>query len=247
MEREEVLRKYVKTESTITKVKCTDCEKDISKNNIARHRRVCKGKVPDTSQSDKTILIEELRDEVRSLRVDIANILCEQRVVNNITNNVINLQVNNFGNEDMSHLSHDLLSHCLLNPSKGLPKLIDNIHYNPNVPCNHNIRYKSTKNNSFEKYVNEHWMECDASNTLDELIRKGYRVLNAHYMEHYMNHPDIQENELKQRALERFRFLNDKTCSEYHSIKRDLRLLVKDRTMYVIGLPFEASEDLMVQ
>ena len=80
-------------------------------------------------------------------------------------------------------------------------------------------------------------MECDASNTLDELIRKGYKILNAHYMEHFMNCPEYMENELKQRALERFRFLNDKNSNEYHSIKRELRMLVKDRTIYILESP----------
>lgn len=214
--------------------------------NRHRHVKSCKDAKPD----DKNTIINLLEEQNALLRQQLQQQQQNtQQVVNitNNTNNTINIQVNNFGNEDTSHLTHDLLSHCLMNPTKGLSKLIDNIHYNPLVPSNHNIRYKSTKQNSFEKYVDEHWMECDASNTLDELIRKGYRVLNAHYTEHYLTNPEFMENEIQQRALERFRFLSDKTCNEYHSVKRDLRLLVKDRTMYVVGLPLDNVSDVGVE
>jgi transcription elongation factor Elf1 len=202
--------------------------------NRHRHYKTCK----EAKKQNKENIIKELQEENNRLKEQLNNHILPQSIVNNIiNNNTINITINNFGNEDTSHLTHDLLSHCLFNPSKGLPKLIDNIHYNPNVPSNFNLRHKSTKNNLLEKYENEHWMECDTSNTLDELIRKGYRILNTHYTEYYMNDPDICENEIKQRALERFRFLSDKTCNEYHSVKRDLRLLIKDRTMYLVESP----------
>jgi transcription elongation factor Elf1 len=203
--------------------------------NRHRHYKTCK----ELKKQNKDSIIKDLQMENARLKEQLeTNKTPTQHIVNNIiNNNTININLNNFGNEDISHLTHDLLSHCLFNPSKGLSKLIDNIHYNPNVPRNFNIRHKSTKNNLLEKYENEHWMECDTSNTLDELIRKGYRILNTHYTEYYMNDPEICENEIKQRALERFRFLSDKTCNEYHSVKRELRILIKDRTMYLVESP----------
>lgn len=214
---------------------CQFCAKKFNAyQNRHRHYKTCK----EAKKQNKDNIIKELQEENNRLKEQLNKNSLPQSIVNNIiNNNTINISINNFGNEDTSHLTHDLLSHCLFNPSKGLPKLIDNIHYNPNVPSNFNLRHKSTKNNLFEKYENEHWMECDTSNTLDELIRKGYRILNTHYTEHYMNDPEIYENEIKQRALERFRFLSDKTCNEYHSVKRDLRLLIKDRTMYLVESP----------
>ncbi len=159
---------------------------------------------------------------------------------NNITNN--NITMNNFGQEDTSYLTREFLSYCLFNPKKGMSSLIENIHYNKDYPENHNIRCKSLKQNIFEKYVDAEWRACDASNTLDELIRKGYRILNSHYMEHYMNDPDIVDNECKQRALEKFRFLGDTTSQDYHAIKRELRLLVKDRTVYLLESPNNHQE-----
>lgn len=156
---------------------------------------------------------------------------------NNNINVVQNIVVNSFGNESVAHLTHDFLSHCLLNPTKGITNLIDNIHYNRDMPANHNLRHKSDKRGTYERFDGAHWLVCDATNTLDELIRKGYRILNTHYMEYFMNDPEFVENENKARALERFRFLSDTNCVDYKNVRRDLRCLVKDKTMYVLQAP----------
>lgn len=183
--------------------------------------------------------IEELDKHVQGRNSSNATGNVTTTNINNGTNYNISINLNSFGQEDVSHLSSEFLSHCILNPTKGLPSLIENIHYNKQIPSNHNIRCKSLKNNVFEKYVNSEWRACDASNTLDELIKKGYRILNAHYSEHFMNDPDIYEDENKQRVYEKFRFLSDKTCHEYYAVKRELRLVVKDRTAYLLESPSE--------
>lgn len=166
----------------------------------------------------------------------------------NIVNNVNNfnvLGVRNFGEEDISHLPGEFLSNCLLNPTKGITSLIEYIHYNEDKPCNYNLRFKSWKKNMFEKCMHGEWKECDASNTLDELIRKGYRIMNAHYTENFLNDPEIAQDLHRQHAYECFRFLGDKKCQQYHNVKRDLRLLVKDKTMFVLALGLPEHELLV--
>lgn len=203
--------------------------------------------VLQSSTSTKYVVIEKdefvtMKSRMNKLEKEVQKLQSKPSTTNNTiitNNNSINISLNNFGQESVSHLTHDFLSHCLLNPSKGFTSLIENIHYNNDVPENRNIRCKSLKRNVFEKYIDSEWRSCDASNTLDELIRKGYRILNTHYTQHFMNDPDLMEDELKQRAYERFRFLCDKTCNDYFSVKRDIRLLIKDKTMYLIAPPEE--------
>lgn len=264
--REELLIPLQKPPRKNDAVECEWCKKEISKCNMSRHRNICSDKPSTSKQASVPVIDDEnlkvivnsimegfntLAETIKTCMKSNENMTSSTQNTNNSTQNVNNSTqninyttvvqnnyvVNNFGNEDISHLSHDFLSHCLMNPTKGLTSLIDTIHYNAEKPCNHNVRFKSTKQNTMEKFIDSHWMECDATNTLDELIRKGYRVLNAHYTEHFMNDPEYQENEMKQRALERFRFLSDKTCNDYYSVKRDLRCLVKDRTVYVLEPP----------
>lgn len=190
------------------------------------------------SEVDIALLIERIKQAImKELQSSSSVVNNNTFIITNANNISNNITMNNFGQEDTSYLTREFLSYCLFNPKKGMSSLIENIHYNKDYPENQNIRCKSLKQNIFERYVDAEWRACDASNTLDELIRKGYRILNSHYMEHYMNDPNIVDDECKQRALEKFRFLGDTTCHDYHAIKRELRLLVKDRTVYLLESP----------
>lgn len=248
-----------------TCVVCEWCDKSISKVNLARHKTICNARPDDNTKRDQgasssssmtqmeaLIDYEKLKSTMKEILQDILksnNGTINNTVINinsnsnnttntvNTVNTVNNVSLNNFGNENLSYLTHDFLSYCLMNPKKGMASLIENIHYNKDYPENHNVRCKSLKQNVFEKYINSEWRICDTSNTLDELIRKGYRILNAHYIEHFLTDPEFFENEMKQRALEKFRFFGDTSCSDYFAVKRDIRLLVKDRTMYLLESP----------
>jgi hypothetical protein len=229
---------------------------------MSRHRKVCKAAPENevvtlkneleniklqmnTIQDQHMKSLSEIVDLKKILEHSASSSVSASTSINNTTNNIqnnfqnITITVNNFGNENTSYLTPEFLSFCLMNPRKGLTSLIENIHYNAEYPENQNLRCKSLKQNIFEKYVDYEWRACDASNTLDELIRKGYRILNAHYADNFMNDPEVLEDEIKQRAYERFRFLTDTNCQDYFAVKREIRLLVKDRTMYLIAPPEE--------
>jgi hypothetical protein len=223
---------------------CKQNPSNINTNNIINTENVDVASTSATyvviEKEQLNYMLKKIEDFDKQLSIlDVQPVINSTCNINNVTNtnNHININLNNFGQETTSHLSSDFLSHCILNPSKGFPSLIQNIHYNNEVPENHNIRCRSLKRNIFETYVDSEWKPCDASNTLDELIKKGYRILNAHYTVHFMNDPDIFEDVNKQRAYERFRFLSDRKCSDYFAVKRELRLLVKDRTTYLLASP----------
>lgn len=241
--REDYVRRLTEKPITNNSVICPHCDKIIHKAGLARHSKICKGKVQETDMRNEIqqlrqqmfMMQNEHKKEIATLKQQIGYSVVTNNTTNNTNNIVIN--VNTFGDENTSYLSHEFLSYCLMNPKKGLTTLIENIHYNKEYPENHNIRCKSFKQNIFEKCINSEWKECDASNTLDELIRKGYRIMNTHYTDNYMNDPLVIEDEIKQRAYERFRFLSDTTSQDYFAVKRDVRLLVKDKTMYLIASP----------
>ena len=235
--REDLIKELKHIDRKLASVKCEYCDKEVSKSNYGRHKKTCKQKSTAEIQDIKA-LVKALTSVADSLMQFVSNASSSNvSQVNNYNITQNNIILNNYGQENTSHLTHEFLSQCLVNPNKGITNLIGNIHYNNDIPENHNVRYKSIKHNTFEKYIDSQWTECDATNTLDELIRKGYRILNAHYMEFFMNDPEIQEDHIKQRVYEKFRFLGDKTCNDYHSVKRDLRCLIKDKTMYLLQSP----------
>lgn len=220
---------------------CKYCDERFNtKSAMYKHSSKCKTKkkqeININTLSNKDLL--ELKEQLKKEILDEIQQHPHTIINNNTTNNItIQANINNFGQETMEHLTEDFLSYCILNPRKGMSKLIENIHYNPDIPENHNLRCKSLKQNIFEKYIDSEWRICDASNTLDELIKKGYRILNTHYTDNILNDPAIYEDEQKMMVYEKFRFLGDSSSLDYYAVKRELRLLIKDRTMYLLASP----------
>lgn len=248
--RTELLVKVTTKQLNDVNYPCKYCnERFNTKSAMYKHAQKCKTKVPQSktnslSQKELLILKEQLKKEIlNELQQQSQTII--NNTTNNTTNNItIQTTINNFGQETTQHLTEDFLSYCILNPRKGMSKLIENIHYNPDIPENHNIRCKSLKQNTFEKYIDSEWRICDATNTLDELIRKGYRILNTHYTDNILNDPSIYEDEHKMLVYEKFRFLSDTSSIDYYAVRRELRLLVKDRTMYLLASPDTQNVEL---
>jgi hypothetical protein len=253
VDRADLLKELTTREYKTNTTTCEFCKKTVSKPVYKRHLKTCKAnkecnttenEVASTSETVSLKLFLELKEQVDKLSQQLAsqNIQVSQtstHVVNNgtINNNTYVFNLNSYGHENVSHLSQELLSYCINNPKKGMTSLIESIHYNQDVPENHNLRCKSLKRNIFEKYIEPNWILCDASNTLDDLIRKGYRILEAFFSEQFMSDPNFFDDETRANAMQRFRYiLTDPTCQEYHAVKRDLRLLICDKTLYLLEL-----------
>ena len=249
--REDALKMFEVTRK-LPCIECQYCKKTVTKKSYTRHLLTCRNKPSSStttasSSSSSTVtndvLLERL-DRIEAMFNGLQQHGSTYNTFNNVVNNTLNITIKPYGSETMTHLTSEFLSHCLHNPTKGITKLIENIHYNADVPENYNLKFKSNKNGTFEKYMDEQWIECDASNTLDELIRKGYRVLSKHYDDNYRDKPEYDEDDLKREAIEMFRFLADTTSVKYCSVKRDMRLLVKNKTVYVIAPPNNGVEPM---
>jgi hypothetical protein len=254
IDRDELLKELTTKEYKTDTTTCQFCKKTVSKPVYTRHLKTCKANKKCNTPDNEVVLTEEtvsiklfleLKEQVDKLSQQLASQTIQghqssTQIVNNGTinnNNTIMINLNSYGQENVSHLSQELLSYCINNPKKGMPSLIESIHYNQDVPENHNLRCKSLKRNIFEKYIGTQWIMCDASNTLDDLIRKGYRILESFFSEHFMNDPNFFDDETRANAMQRFRYiLTDPTCQDYHAVKRDLRLLVCDKTLYLLEL-----------
>lgn len=238
--REYIVSTLIRVSDKPKTFQCDFCDKAFSTiQGKCQHRKICP-KHPDRHVNN---ILMTMQKKIEELEIELKRQKCENHgsTVNNNTNTNIQNQiinntfvVNNFGNETIPQFSTEFLNNCILNPSKGLTRIIEKIHYNEELPENHNLRYKSTKNKTLEKFIDQNWHECDASNTLDELIKKGYRILSTYYglLE---QREGWYDDEVTASMYGKFMFLGDKKSRDYSAVKRDLLLLVKDKTLFLLA------------
>jgi hypothetical protein len=165
--------------------------------NKYRHQKICK-KNP-VNQVNGVLLekIESMQKTIDNLQngnITSMNI----GTINNIQQNNVTINLKSFGYENISHIEKDLnyMTHCFLN--KDVMGLLENIHCDQKYPENQNVRIKSTKRELMETYVDGRWIVSDQEETLDELLNKGYRILNFfsyRNKDHILNECEDGENE----------------------------------------------------
>jgi len=98
----------------------------------------------------------------------------------NIQNNII---INSYGNEDLSHITDKIKDELLKIPYFAIPKLIETIHFNDDMPQNKNIKFPNKKENILSVYEGDKWVYKDKNETINDLIDSKYNVLDNHYDE----------------------------------------------------------------
>ena len=214
---------------------CPQCSKCFNnKSNMYRHHKNCKSgsKHVDVNYLNKKIDI--LQTEVDRLK---GHTIINQQ--NNIYQQNIQINVNNFnqlkdfGNESLSHIPDTFLTKCLLDMNKGLEQLLHEIHFSESAPENHNVRLRSKKQNMLEVYKDGSWSCSDKNNTLDQMIKRGYKVLFAHFINKKNNDNHIKEN--TDTLTSWFIDLSGQKGECYYKLRRDIYVLILNNTFYVLG------------
>jgi hypothetical protein len=191
------------------------------------------------TKQEPSSLPNEVVEELKFLRKEVERLAISQQQASNTTNNIEHVQINqislqSFGQEDTSHIDRDFLTHCLLNTTKGVTSLLNKIHFDPDNRHNCNVRVKSKKQNLLEKINDDGtWEKCDKNNTLDEMIRKGYKILFAHFLATKDEMDHVKENEHILHTW--FTDLSSRKGDEYYRLRRDLFVLVLNNTVYFLG------------
>lgn len=179
--REKLLKEFDKKYNDIT-FDCEWCGKKFNhRQNMNYHKKTCKSKVSSNDPPTKE-QYNELLNEIQKLKEEKINgnrVQNNNCTINNIQqNNNVTINLKSFGFENIAHLENDLkyMTQCFLN--KDVMGLIENIHCDIEHPENQNVRIKSTKKEFMETYADGKWIISDQEETLDELLNKGYRILN---------------------------------------------------------------------
>jgi hypothetical protein len=189
----------IKTELSINKKDlCYFCNLTLSINtNIKRHiNEYCKVKKIlvdniEKIKNEKLNLIHQqqinkLKEENNILKNNNSNNTINNITINNINNinNVNNTQnnlviMNPFGKEDLSHLKIQDYIKYLNGFFPGFVGYIDKVHFDENMPQNHNICISNLRS----KYISIHdgtkWITKDKNDVIDSLILKKHNQLSS--------------------------------------------------------------------
>jgi hypothetical protein len=138
-----------------------------------------------TEEKDKLVEKQKMKlhnEEMKKLRRDIAKLLKKQSMNINITNNKITnnnllVNINSFGKEDLSHITIEDYKKFLSGFFPGFIKFIEKIHFDVNVPENHNICITNLKSKYIYIYDNGKWDTKEKNDIIDKFIYKKYIML----------------------------------------------------------------------
>jgi hypothetical protein len=155
-----------------SEIKCEYCEKNIStKPNLTRHLKVCKVKKENIIKENE-ILKEKNRKLEEELRVQTA--LANKPSINITNNNTI--QLTPYNNPNLKDIEK-FFDKCIKKQFMCIPKLVELIHFNGELPENHNLLLTNFRSDIMKAYKGNKWQTVNFEDITNELIGNYERDL----------------------------------------------------------------------
>jgi hypothetical protein len=174
-----------------------------------------------------TKLKNELIEERKQYKKQIELLLTKVGNTTINTTNTNNIQLNSYGNEDMSHISENYKTRLLNIPYGMIPKMIEAVHFSDKKPENKNILLTNKKENKIKLYSNGKWIYQNKEETLNNLIDGKYFILDSHYETLCNKLGDIETKKINKSNYENFR-------QNYDSLDKDVISQLKKESELVL-------------
>jgi hypothetical protein len=153
------------------KINCEFCNKNITnKSNLTKHLKVCKVKKENTAKENE-ILKEKVKEMEKKLAV--AEALVANKPNINITNNINLTPYNNPNLKDIEKF----FDKCIKKQFMCIPKLVELIHFNGELPENHNLLLTNFRSDIMKAYKGNKWQTVGFEELTNELIGNYERDL----------------------------------------------------------------------
>ena len=209
--------------------KCEMCGRELStKGHLTRHiRSYCpETKVKKESNIFKDMLEEQkiqFENERKNLYKQIEKLLDKVGNTTNIQSNVKNtITLNNYGNENLSHITDSLKTQLVKIPYGMIPKLIEQVHFNDEYPENKNIALTNSRDNKIKVFSDNKWIYKDKEETINDLVDGKYYILDAHYEQ--VN--DSLESESRTNFVKFKEYFNSEDKEFVNKLKKDCELVL---------------------
>ena len=208
-----------------SKYHCLYCNKNLSRSDsLQRHMNICKKKkeCEIITLHNKDIEIEEKNKQIKELEEKIKT-QGNTNIINN-TNNTItnNIHINNYGDENLKHLRSRDFANLLSGIYTAVPKLIEKIHFDPDHPENHNIKYTNRKLPYLKVMKDDKWQLVNKKHELLDLIDNKYFMLKEKY------YNLLEKN--KYTISEEHKVIIDEYMDKYNIEDKKMMIDLMDRT-----------------
>jgi hypothetical protein len=175
-------------------------------------------------QKDKEALqknTEKLEKEKQELYKQVAILLDKVGDTTNIQNNII---LNNYGKEDMSHITDAVKTSLLNMPYGAIPKMIEAIHFNDDKPENKNIIMPNKKENFVKIFQGDKWIYKNKNDTINDLVDSKYNILDDHFDE--MESTDHLAPQIKTTFTKFRKFYEEGDAEMVDKLKKECELVL---------------------
>lgn len=231
---ENILKDLIKKQYNDVTFDCEYCKKMFNnRSSMYRHSRICKIKYDESQVQVSTLQnqINELKDLLSK------NINVTQNTNNGTINNThININLRDFGEENMMAISKELIGDYFLNLQ--FRDLLENLHCDPEFPENQNVRIKSIKRKVLEIYKNNKWNPMTFVNGLNELLLQGHKIFKEYYTKNKESVSDEMTREELEQILNKLNEIENLNIEYIKPIHTELELMLESnrpRNMIVDG------------
>ena len=212
------------------KFRCDYCNTTFSTK--AHKRRHEMHKCKNEANPERNNTIKKLEDEKKELYNYIDKLInkvgntTNNNTINN--NNNINIHLNNFGEEDISHLTSQIMTALIKGPCKMIQDAIKFIHFNDSKPENKNICITNVKSKHIKVFKNNKWCYQNKHEAIENIIDKNYNILDDHY--EYKGKEELTDFE-RERYREFQQFFDNQDKKLISKIKNESELLLLNESI----------------
>ena len=129
-------------------------------------------------------IINEKNKLIKVMQKQIDKLIDKAGNTTTITNNI---QLNNYGNEDLSHITNVIKDSMLKLPYGMIPKMVEAIHFNDTKPENKNIILPNKNENKIKIFKHNKWVYKSKDDIINDLIDGKYFIMETYY-DNNLNH-----------------------------------------------------------
>ena len=230
------------------KIKCKYCNKTFTrqnnltihiknscKNNVEReeienkYKKELENKEKQLENKEKELENKEkelelkYKEEIEKLHQKIEFLMEQKQGPTTIINIDKQINLNNYGSEDLSHITTGFKDNLLKVPFIAIPKMIEEVHFSNKKPENKNIKIQNKKEKYVKVYQDEKWIYKDRKATITNLVDDKYSLIDNHYEKT----KDTPKPKHVEKQFEKFKELYNEGDKDLHNeIRVDCELVL---------------------